>query len=51
MDFACEWAKGKKNVEDAAAEFVRKVNEAAGLTYDMDQGASRSAGKQINRRI
>lgn len=38
MDFACEWAKGKKNADDAAAEVARKVNGEIGLTYDMTAG-------------
>jgi hypothetical protein len=34
LEFACDWAKGKTNVTDAAAAITEHVNGSIGLTYD-----------------
>lgn len=41
LDQSCAWANTKTTRNDAAAEVTRTVNGSLGLTYDMNQGASK----------
>ena len=40
LDYACAWAAGTKNRDDAAAAITQQINANLGLAYDMAAGAS-----------
>jgi hypothetical protein len=41
LDYACQWAQGKKTAGDAAAAVTQQVNGGIGLVYDNTSGASK----------
>lgn len=40
LDYACFWASGKKNRDDAASAITQQINANLGLVYDNASGAS-----------
>jgi len=50
LEYSCTWAKGAKNVDDAARLITEKVNSpVAGIRYDMRSGKCRYTNKAVFR--